>query len=205
MGPLSKSAWFRLIFAYVFAITLGACHSVTPVDTAPLDRAGMSYDAIQQVKAMHVNPPEVAALAEVRQSGISDATCVALLQIFRGRNQSFDAGDAIAGLAKAGMSEPSIVELAQMNQLGLLAGELQAMRLAGFPDDIILEVARRRSAGQPVLAGASLADLKNAGVREATLFELARRGIPDSQAGAIVASRKHGATDADILRQFSGS
>jgi hypothetical protein len=205
MGSLPKHTWFRFVFACTLTIALGACHSVTPVDTAPLDHAGMGYDAIQQAKAMHVNPPEVAALAQVRQSGISDATCVALLQIFRGRNQSFDAADAIAGLAKAGMSEPSIIELAQMNQLGFLSGELQAMRLAGFPDDIILEMARRRSAGQPVLAGASLADLKNAGVREATLFELARRGVPDSQAGAIIASRKHGASDADILRQFSGS
>jgi hypothetical protein len=56
-----------------------------------------------------------------------------------------------------------------------------------------------------VLAGASLAGLKNVGVRESTLLELARRGIPDSQANAIIAFRRHGASDAEILSHFTGS
>jgi hypothetical protein len=195
----------RLALTCVVAFAAVACHSVSPVDIAPLDHAGMSYEAIQQVKALHVTPLEVASLVQARQGGVSDATCVTLLQISRGRNQAFDAGSTAAGMVQAGMSEQTIVELAKLNQLGLVAGELQAMRLASFPDDIILEVAQRRAADQPVLAGASLAELKNAGLREATLLELARRGVPDSQAAAIAASRKHGATDADILRQFPGS
>jgi hypothetical protein len=195
----------RLALTCALACSLAACHSMSPVDTAPLDHAGMNYDAIQQAKALRITPPEVASLARARQSGLSDATCVTLLQIFRGRGQSFDAGDTVAGMAQAGLSEETILELARLNQLGFGAGELQAMRLAGLSDEIILEVARRRSASQPVLAGASLANLKNAGLRETTLFELARRGVPDSQASAIASSRKHGATDADILHRFPGS
>jgi hypothetical protein len=92
-----------------------------------------------------------------------------------------------------------------MNQLGLSAGELQAMRLAGLSDEIVLEVARHRAGGAPVLSGASLAGMKNVGVRNSTLLELARRGVPDSQAKAILASRRHGASDAELLRRFSGS
>ena len=65
------------------------------------------------------------------------------------------------------------------------------------------EVARQRAAGRPVLAGASLANLKNAGVRELTLLELVRRGVPDSQAAAIIAFRRHGATDAQIISHFA--
>jgi len=42
-------------------------------------------------------------------------------------------------------------------------------------------------------------------VRGTTLLELAQRGVPDSQAAAIVSSRRHGATDEDILRRFPGS
>ena len=77
------------------------------------------------------------------------------------------------------------------------------MRLAGLSDAILLEVARHRAANQPVLAGASLANLKNAGVRELTLLELVRRGVPDSQAAAIIAFRRHGATDAQIISHFA--
>jgi hypothetical protein len=103
------------------------------------------------------------------------------------------------------VGEAAILELAKLNQLGLNAGELQAMRLAGLSDAILLEVARHRAAGKPVLAGASLANLKNVGVRELTLLELARRGVPDSQAAAIISARRHGASDAELLRRFGGS
>jgi hypothetical protein len=179
------------------------CHSIPPLDTKPLDTAGMSYDTIEQLKALNITTPEVAQLATARGSGFSDGGCVAVVGIYRGRQQAFDAGDDIAGLVRAQVGEATIVELAKLDQLGLASGEFQAMRLAGLSDAIVLEVARHRAAGQPVLAGATLANLKNAGVRELTLLELARRGVPDSQAAAILAFRRHGATDAQIISHFA--
>jgi hypothetical protein len=189
--------------ALILAFCVAGCHSIPPLDTKPLDTAGMTFDTIQQLKALDVTAPEIAQLATARQGGFSDASCVEALKIYRGRTQPFDAGDDIAGLIRAQVSEDTILELAKLNQLGLGSGELQAMRLAGLSDAILLEVARHRAAGKPVLAGASLANLKNVGVRELTLLELARRGVPDSQAAAIIAFRRHGATDAQILSHFA--
>ena len=191
--------------ALLIAFAIAGCREVTPLDTKPLDNAGMSYDAIQQLKALQVTAPEVAQIATARQAGLSDSGCIEILKIYRSRNQPFDAGDAVSGLVRVGVSEAKIIELARIDQTGLGAGELQAMKLAGLSDDILLEVAHHRAAGQPVLAGASLADLKNAGVRESTLLELARRGVPDSDAPAIITFRHHGATDAQILSRFAGS
>jgi hypothetical protein len=198
-GARHRSAFVVL----AIVLSVAGCHSIPPLDTKPLDTAGMTYDTIQQLKAMQVTAPEIAQLATARQGGFSDASCVEALRIYRGRTQPFDAGDDIAGLIRAQVSEDTILELAKLNQLGLGAGELQAMRLAGLSDAILLEVARHRAAGKPVLAGASLANLKNVGVRELTLLELARRGVPDSQAAAIIAFRRHGATDAQILSHFA--
>jgi len=181
------------------------CHTLVPLDTKPLDNAGMAYDAIQQLKSLQITATDVAQLATARQSGLSDSACIAILKIYRGRNQPFDAGDSLASLVRVGVSEDKIIQLAAINQLGLGAGELQAMKLAGLSDDVLLEVAQHRAAGQPVLAGASLADLKNAGVSESTLLELARRGVPDSDASAIISFRHHGASDAQILSRFAGS
>jgi hypothetical protein len=191
----------------VAALLFGAagCHQMTPLDTKPLDTAGMSYDAILELKSLQITAPEVAELARARASGYSDADCVDTVKTFRGRNRPFDAGDTIVGLIRAGVSEDTILELAKIDQLGLGTGEFQAMKLAGLSDAIILEVARHRAAAMPVLAGASLAELKNSGLRQSTLLELARRGIPDSQADVIVSSRRHGASDADILGRFTGS
>lgn len=67
-----------------------------------------------------------------------------------------------------------------------------------------MQVARRRADGKPVLSGASLARLKNAGVREPTLLKLVERGVPDSQAGAILSYRRRGASEREILRHFAG-
>jgi hypothetical protein len=103
------------------------------------------------------------------------------------------------------VSEETILELARLNQLGLSAGEFQAMRLAGLSDATVLAVARHRALNQPVLSGASLAGLKNVGVRESTLLELARRGVPDSKASEITWFRRRGGSDAEILGRFTGS
>jgi hypothetical protein len=181
------------------------CHSIPPVDTKPLDNAGMTYDAIRQLAALEITTSEVAEVATARASGLSDATCVALFKIFRNRKQPFDVGEDAAGLFRAKVSEDTILELASLNQLRLSAGEFQAMRLAGLSDATLLAVARHRAMNQPVLSGASLAGLKNAGVRESTLLELARRGVPDSKAGEITAFRRHGGSDAEILGRFTGS
>jgi hypothetical protein len=200
---ISRARHRPALVVLAIVLSVAGCHSIPPLDTKPLDTAGMNYDAIQQFKALNITAPEVAQLATARQAGFSDASCVAALRIYRGRSQAFDAGDEIASLIRAQIGEDTILELARMNQLGLGAGELEAMRLAGLSDAILLEVARHRAAGQPVLAGASLANLKNAGVRELTLLELVRRGVPDSQAAAIIAFRRHGATDAQIISHFA--
>ena len=208
MGNIQAPPEFRARYRYalfVMAVVLSVagCHSIPPLDTKPLDTAGMSYDTIQQLKALNITAPDIVQLSTARQAGFSDASCIAVLQIYRGRGQAFDAGDEIASLIRAQVSEDTIIELAKINQLGLGAGELEAMRLAGLSDAILLEVARHRAAGQPVLAGASLANLKNAGVRELTLLELVRRGVPDSQAASIITFRRHGATDAQIINHFA--
>lgn len=192
-----------LLAALTLALSVAACHHILPVDTKPLE--GMSYDAIEQLKNLDVTAPEVAEVAKAHLGGFSDHSCVEMFRIFRERHQAFNAGDAVAGLARVGISEDTILELARLKQLDFGAGELQAMRLAGLSEPILLEVARHRAAGKPVLAGASLAQLRNTGVHEATLLELARRSVPDSRAAAILAYRRHGASDAQILREFSGS
>jgi hypothetical protein len=203
LTAFSNRAATSLFFLWTVLVMAG-CHSVNPIDTKPLDNAGMTYDSIVQLKDLQITAPEVAQVASARQAGFSDADCIDTLKTFRARNQPFDAGDAIAGLARAQVSDATILELAKLNQLGLGVGELQAMKLAGLSDEVILEVARHRAEGKPILGGASLAGLKNAGVRGPTLLELARRGIIDSQAQEIATLRKHGASDAEILKRFPG-
>lgn len=194
---------FLILFATVFLI--GGCRRLTPLDTAPLDNAGMSYDAIQQLKSFDITSQEVTQIAEARQAGFPDNDCIQAVQIYHNRGKAFDVGQAVAGLTQVGVGDSTILELARLNQLGVSWGELQAMHLAGLSDAIIVAEARRRADHQPVLSGASLARLKNAGVSESTLLKLTERGVPNSRAGAILAYRRRGASDREILRRYARS
>ena len=203
-GAASCSVIAAIVLAGLTLLATG-CHHTILLDTTPLDAAGMSYDSVQQVKSLNVTAAEVSNLAKARQGGLSDTDCVKMLQIFRREGQPFTAGETVAGLMRAGIEGGTVVEMADFNQLGFAAGELEAMKLAGLSDDTILEVARRHAQGKVVLSGASLAGMKNAGLRDSTLLELSRRGIPDSQTAAIIALRRRGSNDQEILRHFTGS
>jgi hypothetical protein len=196
---------FRAIVVCAALLLQVACGSLTPLDTKPLDNAGISYSSIKELKRQHITAAEISEIVKVRQAGLSDEDCVTLLQIFHGRNEMFTAGDAIASLHQSGMSEGTVLALAGMDQVGLSYGELQAMHLAGLSDAIVLEVARHHAAGTPALSGASLGTLRNLRMDNNTLLELVRRGIPDSEAAEIIAARRHGSTDAEILRHFTAS
>jgi len=193
---LASSLFLALVFA--------ACRSSSS-DMQPLDRSGMAYDSVKQLETLNVTNAEVAEILKLHGAGFSDEDCIRVIRIFHGRGQAFNAGGTVAGLIQAGMNDATILELAALNQLGPASGELEAMHLAGLSDAVVVEYARHRAEGKPVLSGASLAGLKNTGLRGSTLLELVRRGVPDSEANTIISFRRRGASDAQILRRFSGS
>ena len=192
-------------FVALLIFFAAGCKHMQPLDTKPLDAAGVSYASIKKLVALNVTPEEITQITKMRGGGFSDDGCVSIVEIYHQRGKPFNAGETVAGLARASVSEDTILELAKMDQLGLGAGEYQVMRLAGLSDAIILETAKHEAEGKPSLSGLSLGKLKNAGLRESTLLELERRGVPDSAANEIIALRRHRATDAEILRRFSGT
>jgi hypothetical protein len=202
---LRRALFSPLCLAFFLGLFAVGCKHVQPLDTKPLDGSGMDYTTIKQFESLNVTAPEVADLSTARAAGFSDTSCLAAYQISHARGEVFHSGEAIAGLVRAGMSEETILELDKLNQLGLSAGELEAMHLAGLSDAIVLEVARHRAEGKPEFSGASLSSMRNVGLRESTILELARRGLPDSEAASIIAARRHGAKDAEILHRYAGS
>jgi hypothetical protein len=194
-----------LCFAATFFAVSAGCKYMQPLDTKPLDAAGLNYDSIKKLEALKVTPEEIPEIAKMRSAGFSDESCVSIVEIYHQRCKPFASGESVAGLVQASMGENAILELARMDQLGINVGEFQAMRLAGLSDGIILETARHKAAGTPSLSGPSLGKLKNAGLSDSTLLELERRGIPDSATDQILTMRRHWATDAEILRRFTGT
>jgi hypothetical protein len=182
------------------ALAIFGCKRLRSSDTQPLDQAGMGFSSIEQLRSLDVSDAEIAEVVKAHRAGISDTACLELVRLAHGRKRPFADGDDIAGLRQVGVSESTILELARLNQLGPWVGEAQAVRLAGFSDQILLAIARRRAAGRPTLSGASLGKLKNAGYSDAQILEAIRSGLTDAQAEQTVAARRRAAASAGFVR-----
>lgn len=190
---VSSRAPLALLLPLLAALGLGGCKRLHHTDLTPLDQAGMWSSSVDTLRQFQVNDAEVRQLALARQGGLSDDACVSLVRIAHGRQGAFTDGQAVAGLFGAGLAEDSILELARLNQLGLWAGEAEAMRLANLSDQVILTVARRRAAGEPVLSSAKVADLRNAGLSDKEIIQDIENGTTDEEADAIIARKNYAA------------
>jgi len=204
MKVRSLSVWPRLACALLLGLAFApaACRHFEYVSTKPLDDAGFSFSSIQQIEQLEPTKEEVAELVTAARGGVSESACVDLVRIARGQKRHFAEGDAVAALHAASIADPTILELARLRQVTSWSGEAQAIRLTGISDRVIVAVAQRRAASQPVPAGASLAHMKDAGVSEETLVELVSRGITDTDAESIVWRKKRGWKDEQILHDF---
>jgi hypothetical protein len=140
---------------------------------------------------MNLSDAEVQQLATARQAGVSDQDCIELVRIAHARHQEFTDGQNVPMLMEAGLGEATVFALARMNQLGIWAGEAVAMHLARLSDPVILAVAARRAAGQPVLSGGRLASLQELGYSESQLLGEINAGTTDADADEIIAKNRN--------------
>ena len=190
----SDSAIPRLLpgLLLLLLLPLSACkHAEQPSNTEALDEASMWSNSVSELRTLNVSNTEIIELTKARQGGLSDSSCVELIRLARSRHQTFSGGQPIADLLAAGSSEQTVLELARMDQLGLWAGEAQALRLAGLSDKVILAVAQRRSQSLPVLSGEKLGELKNSGVSDAVILDFVRKGTSEERVSQFIAEREH--------------
>jgi hypothetical protein len=173
-------------------LPLAACkHAEQQSNTQALDEAGMWSNSVSELRTLNVSNAEIGELTKAREGGLSDPSCVELIRLARSRQQPFTGGQPIADMLAAGSSEQTVLELARMTQLGLWAGQAQALRLAGLSDKVILAVAQRSSRGLPVLSGVMLGKLKNSGASDAAILEFVQKGMTEQRASEYIAQREH--------------
>ena len=195
VSPWSFQFARRLPCAVLFAslALLCSCKPAQKPNTEQADQRAMWLDSVPQLKSLNVSNAEITELSKAHEAGLTDPSSIVLIQLARDHKIPFADGQAIADLLNAGSSEQTVLELARLNQLGIWAGEAQAMRLAGLSDKIILAVAQRRSQGLPVLTGAKLGELKNTGVNDVTILEMVQKGDSDKTATQYIAARERAA------------
>ena len=183
------------------ALTAGGCKRNQTTDLTPLDKAGVWFNDVQQLRDLGLTDAEVQQVAMTKQSGLSDQDCIELVRMAHARHQPFADGETAAMLIGSGLDRSTVLTLERLNVLGSGAGEAQAMHLARLSDKIILTVAERRAAGQASLSGAKIVALQEIGLTEPQLIAEIDRGLTDSGADTMISQHNVAAAGHGFVRQ----
>jgi hypothetical protein len=194
--PESRSAFARQcaripLAAMLVLAAVAGCGNARHADTTPLDQGGVYFKGVERLRQLKISDAEVQQLVAARAAGLDDDGSIELVRIARTRQQPFAAGDTVAGLLGAGFKQGSVLTLARLGQLESWAGEAQALHLSRLSDDVILSVAKRRAAGQPVLSTRKIVDLQNVGLSQTELIAEINRGATDTEADDIIMRRNY--------------
>jgi len=190
---------YKLLLLGVFLLLrVGGCETHPLADYRPLDQAGMWSSNVEELKKLNTSDPEVAQLVRMKQAGLSDDTCVALISQARDRKKQFTSADSAVNLSRAGYSDTVILEIANRDQLDIISGDAVMLRLIGLSDGAVDKILHRRLAGQRTMGSAQIGRLKNTGLTEKQILERVNQGMTDAQADreAFIreATRNHSGT-----------
>jgi hypothetical protein len=173
----------KLLLLGVFVLfRVSGCDKHPLTDYRPLDQAGMWSSSVEQLKTLNTSDLEVAQLVRLKQAGISDDACVTLITGAHQRQHAFTSADSAVNLARAGCTEPVILEIAKTDQLDIISGDAVMLRLVGLSDSAVDLILHRRLKGQRTMSSAEIGRLKNTGLTEKQILERINSGMTDAQA-----------------------
>jgi hypothetical protein len=194
----------KLMLLGVCLLAASGCKQHPLTDYRPLDQAGMWSSTAEELKKLNTSDTEVLQLVKMKQVGLSDDTCVALITGAHQHQHLFTSADSAVNLARAGYTETVILEIAKIDQLDIISGDAVMLRLVGLSDGAVDTILRRRLQGQRTLSSAEIGRLKNTGLTERQILERVNQGMTDAQADKEAslreATRNHSGTGFVRLR-----
>lgn len=181
----------QLLLLGACVLLAGGCNKHLLTDYRPLDRAGMWSSNIEQLKALNTSNEEVAQLVKLKQAGVTDDTCVALVSAAHAHQHPFTSSESAANLEHANFTEPEILEIARADQLDTISTDAVMLRLVGLSDATVQTLLHRRMQGQPTLSSAAIGRLKNVGLTEKQIVERINQGMTDQQAEKEATAREY--------------
>jgi hypothetical protein len=166
------------------------CKSHPLTDYRPLDKAGMWSSGMENLKKLNASDAEVAQLVSLKNAGVSDEMCVALVEAAHAHQHPFTSAAAAGRLNGAGYSDEQILQIAKNDQLDTLSGDAVMLRLVGLSDTTLQLILERRMQGRTTLSSAQIGRLKNTGLSEKEIVTRIQSGMSDAQADAEAAARE---------------
>ncbi|HEY2351233.1 MAG TPA: hypothetical protein VGH83_01900 [Candidatus Acidoferrum sp.] len=188
MGRIARSTVCEMIACA--GLILGGCQHHILTDYRPLVTAGMSSASIEKLKKLDTSDAETLQLVNAKQAGITDDTCVALVDSAHQHRRTFTSSDAVNSLAGAGFREGQILEIARLDKLDAVSGDAVTLRLIGLSDSTVQTLLQRNLQDQPTLSSGEIARMKNVGLTEGQILERINQGMTDEQAEKEVVARE---------------
>lgn len=179
----------RLIFGISLLLASG-CHQHPLMDYRPLDQAGMSSSAIEQLKPLNISDREIQQLVSLKRSSVTDDTCVELVSLAHSHNRLFASSESVASLLGARYAESDILGFARADKLDAVSGDAVMLRLIGLSEPTIQAVIQRELQGQSTISSAAIGRLKNVGLTERQILERINGGMTEQQAELEATSRE---------------
>jgi len=169
---------------------LAGCKSHPLTDYRALDKAGMWSSGLEELKKLNVSDAEVAQLVSMKNAGVSDDMCVALVNAAHEHQHPFASAEAARSLNGAGFNDDQILAIAKNDKLDTLSGDAVMLRLIGLSDATVQLLLQRRMNGLPTLSSAEIGRLKNTQLSEREILARIQNGMTDQQADAEASARE---------------
>ena len=168
----------------------GGCQKKVETDYSGLNNAGMWSSNLDELKALKVSDAEIAQLTKLKQAGAADDLCLSLLKAARAHHHDFTSAESAMSLSRAGYTDPEILDMAQTDQIDVLAGEAVTLKLIGLTNPTVQTIMHRRIQGLPTPTSEQIGRMKNTGMTEKQILEFVAKGYPDQQVEAFIAERE---------------
>ena len=175
---------------FVFCVFVAGCHQHPLTDYRPLVQAGVFSGSIEHLKTLNTSDAEVSQVVKLKQGGVTDDTCVALVSAAHAHQHPFNSADSVVSLHGARYADADILDFARANQLDLISGDAVMLRLIGLSDSTIQSILQRHLNGLPTMGTAEIGRLKNTGLTEKQILQRINDGMTDAQADKEAAARE---------------
>lgn len=178
------------ILALGACLAAGGCKQKPKTDYSGLGQSGMWSTSLDELKKLKASDAEIAQLTKLKQAGASDDLCLSLLKAARAHHHEFTSADSAVSLSRAGYDDAEILEMAQTDQIDILAGEAVTLKLIGLTNPTVQSIMHRRVQGLPTPTSEQIGRLKNTGMSEKQVLEFVSQGHSDVQIEAFITQRE---------------
>jgi hypothetical protein len=159
------------------SVLMAGCKGEDPETKKAATSSGFSAESASELSTMNLTRDEMESIAQAKQSGLDDATLLAMTRSMHKRDLKFDIGFALQLLKQQGMGATAMMQLVDLGAVPRWADDIRALKDAKVDDVTIVELAKLKfQEKKELLSGGEYASLKAMGLSDAGLLTFARKG-----------------------------